>query len=79
MGYYKTGFRRINGKIRKVRKLIINGKIASVRIAQSKDWENDGQFCQQIELSDDFFSKTGRIKRSLPPKIYQETKEKENR
>lgn len=32
MGYYKTGYRRINGKRRKVRKLIEGGKIRSVRI-----------------------------------------------
>jgi hypothetical protein len=33
MAYWKNGFREINGKRRKVRKLIREGKIVAVRIA----------------------------------------------
>jgi len=33
MAYWKTGFRKIDGHRRKVRKLVVGGKITSVRIA----------------------------------------------
>lgn len=33
MSYWKTGYRKINGRRRKVRKLVQEGKIRTVRIA----------------------------------------------
>ena len=32
MAYWKTGYRKVNGKRRKVRKLVEHGKVVSVRI-----------------------------------------------
>lgn len=63
MGYWKTSYRRINGKQRKVRKLYSGGKIIKIRIAKRinrlpqkrkiEDFEeaNDGNICRNQETA----------------------------
>ena len=38
MAYWKTGYRRIDGRRRKVRKLVRNGKVALVRVSGTKNY-----------------------------------------